>query len=993
MKIKQFISACMPAFVIMALFVAAATSQLAQAASGDGSIVGQLIAGDKSTVSGAEITARNPATGFSRKVRADAEGLYRFPFLPVGKYTLEASKDGKSLGSLDDVTVNLGVATMADLELGGESLAVVTVVGSRIVNAVDVTSVESATNVSREELERLPVERDLLSVAQLAPGIVKGHTFGTTAGVSFGGSSVAENTIYINGLNVTDFYNRIGFSSVPFAFYKEFQVKTGGYSVEFGRTTGGVINAVTRSGTNDFEFGSEIVWEPDFLQSHKSNQPGILGQYDEYNRSNYNVYASGPIIQDKLFFFALYEIRDYNPVNTDNSGIRFDDAQEDDGFWGAKIDWQINDRNLLELLAFSDENETVTDSYSFDAAAGERGAFENRRFENAGGQNWALTYTAYLTESLSAKALYGENQRQFSRYSQNDLDCNRIRDLRGASAVDVGCTSSANIVKRDDTREAARLDFEWALGAHHLRFGIDRESNVSDHAQFYPGADRLLYEVRRVTVPTLENGAPRPAGVTEFVRTRQNEVAGSFETLNTAYYLEDNWSATESLVLNAGVRIEGFDNRNSEGASYIKMDNMIAPRFGFSWDMKGDGRTKLFGNAGRYFLPVANVINIKQAGGFLDARNWYVFGGFTPFEYNGITRQRPILGAKVGGEDTSQGDGTVGDLRSEVDADMDPVYQDELILGFQTMINDQWSWGVRATYRELTNAIDDLAITSTGILCGGEPVSNGYIMGNPGRVATIFSDTDCDGENDAFVDVNTSQGGWALYDPDGNYLGDQPYQKPSRNYKAVEFAVDRAWDGKWSVNAAYTLAFTKGNAEGPVNTDTDFGDTGRTENFDDPWVNYGAYGYLPNDRRHQLKIRGAYGFAADWRAGLTLNVQSGRPISAFGTGNPFDGESYHSFFICTANCDSQEDAVYELLGRGSQGRTPWTYDVGANVTWSHEYGPADVQVKFAVYNLLNQERVLEVDESYNPTDPDNTFGTGTAFFAPRYAQLTFQVKF
>ena len=69
---------------------------------------------------------------------------------------------------------------------------------------------------------------------------------------------MAENTVYINGLNVTDFYNRIGFSSVPFAFYEEFQVKTGGYSVEFGRTTGGVINAVTRSGSNEFQFGAEL---------------------------------------------------------------------------------------------------------------------------------------------------------------------------------------------------------------------------------------------------------------------------------------------------------------------------------------------------------------------------------------------------------------------------------------------------------------------------------------------------------------------------------------------------------------------------------------------------------------------------------------------------------------------------------------------------------------------------------------------------------------
>jgi hypothetical protein len=274
MNNKRIISARMPALVVMALIVVlAAPSQLAHAASGDGSLVGHLNAEDPSAVSGADVTARNPATGFSRRVKADADGNYRFPFLPVGTYTLEASKDGKTLGSLTDVGVNLGVATTADMELSGASLEVVKVVGTRVVNAVDVTSTEIATNVTREELERLPVERDLLSVALLAPGLSKGHTFGTTPGISFAGSSVAENTIYINGLNVTDFYNRIGFSSVPFAFYKEFQVKTGGYSVEFGRTTGGVINAVTRSGTNEFEFGSEITWEPDFLQSSNSFVP------------------------------------------------------------------------------------------------------------------------------------------------------------------------------------------------------------------------------------------------------------------------------------------------------------------------------------------------------------------------------------------------------------------------------------------------------------------------------------------------------------------------------------------------------------------------------------------------------------------------------------------------------------------------------------------------------------------------------------------------
>ena len=962
---------------------------VAMAQSQDGSVAGQ-------SEPGAEVTVRNPATGFSRTTTAGSDGSFRFPFLPVGNYTLNAEKDGESVASEIPVTVNLGKTTLVDAGTIDE----IQVVASRTINAIDVTSTESATNLTKAQLDRLPVDRDLLSVAQLASGVNKGEF----EGVSFGGSSVAENAVYINGLNVTDFYRRIGFSSVPYAFYEEFQVKTGGYSVEFGRTTGGVINAVTRSGSNEFEYGVEAVWEPGFLQGDGDDHydadgnPVYIASHDEFDNQSLNLYAGGPILRDKLFFFAMYEIRNYEPTNTNNEGSLLNEEVSDDGFWGAKIDWQINDNNLLEFLAFSDENTAATDVYQFDLETGARGDFQNTEFLDNGGINWSTTYTGYLTDSLSMRAMYGETERESAQYTPNDIDCNRIRDFRTIGEGDIGCTSSASVIARVDNREQARLDFQWSLGDHRVRFGVDHEVNTSEHSQFYPGPDRLVYEIND-TAPgaTLANGGVVPAGVTAYVRSRTNEVDGEFETDATAFYLEDSWQITDTLLIDLGLRMDSFDNKNSDGDSYIKIDDMIAPRLGFSWDMNGDGRSKLFGNFGRYYLPVANVINIKQAGGFADVRTFYVFDGLEEFEYNGTTYQRPILGGQIGEVDDSQGDGTVGDLRGEVDADMDPVYQDEVILGYQSMLNERWSWGVRGIYRELTNAIDDMEITSNGIVCGDDTGYVNWVMGNPGEATTVFTDTDCDGVSDAFITIDTSQAGWGMYDDAGNYVGEVGYPKAERTYKALEFVLDREWDENWAFNASYTLAYSEGNAEGPVNSDTNFSDTGRTENFDNPWVNYQGDGYLPNDRRHQVKLRGAYGLNESWEIGGSLIAQSGGPINAFGVGNPFDGENYHSYFICTANCDSPilSQRQYEHRGRASNGRLPWTYDLGLSLTYLKSFNDVDLRAKFAVYNLLNQQRELQVDDQFESDigfiNPE--YLQGTSYQAPRFAQFLVTVDF
>ncbi len=968
----------------------------AQAANDDGSVVGH-------TTAGATLTVTSPSTGLTRSVTADAKGNYRFAFLPIGQYTLEANKDGTRVGEPVDVTVSLGNATTVNV--GGDAVALEGIlVTATTASVVDVTSTEVSTNVTREELHRLPVDQTVTSVAVLAPGVNKGNAaFG---GITFGGSSIAENSYYVNGLNVTDFYNRNGFSEAPFAFYQEFQVKTGGYSVEFGRSTGGVVNAVTRSGSNDFHYGAELTTEPQSWESagrNAYNADGSLAIANSQDRNpltKLNLFASGAIVKDTLFFFLMYEGRDNKPRNTDNDGERITYNNIDSGFWGGKIDWHINDRNLLELTAFSDANNGTGKVYDYDFAAATRGAQTDTVFADTGGRSEALTYTSYLTNDLSMKLLYGENDhKNFSR-ALSDIECNRVSRTNPVPSpgVALGCTGNASVISRQDNRTAARADFEWKLGDHLVRFGLDHEDNDSDYSSHYPGPGAFRYNVNPTSPgATLPNGGIVPDGYTAYVRARRNELFGSFSTIESAYYIEDNWNITPNFLLNAGLRMDGFDNKDAAGRSYIKTENMLAPRFGFSWDMHGDGTTKMFGNLGRYFLPVANVINIKQGGAFLDERTYYGFGGWSIQQRNGASYAIPILGPQIGAVDNSQGDGTVGDLRSEVDKDIDPVFQDEAILGFQQMFADHWSWGVSGTYRKLHNAIDDMGITATP-QCGDLNGGVGFVMANPGKPVTVWGDTNCDGVNDGYITIDTSKEGWALYDSDGNYLGQRGWVKPRRSYRALEFQIDRAWDAKWALNVSYVLSWNKGNAEGPVNSDTDFSDTGRTEHFDDPWVNLQNYGYLANDHRHQIKARGTYALTDHWQFGGNLNVLSGSPISGFGVGNPFDDTNYHSNYICVEHCDGPTaERVYVVSPRGKYGTMPWTFTFDASVSYLMQLGETSkLQVKLAVYNLFNQRKTIAVDQDLQ-TDISNetnvNFMQPIRFQSPRSAQLTVTASF
>ncbi len=954
-----------------------------------GAVAGRAVAGE-------QITVTNAATGQRRTVTVGAEGTYRVAQLPPGDYTLVASN-----GEPISISVSLGGTTTVNLAgEGAVNLDAVQVIGSRIVNRVDVRSTETATNINRQELARLPVDQSLASVALLAPGVVSsGATFG---GLTFGGSSVAENAVYINGLNVTDPYRRQGFSSVPFAFYEEFQVKTGGYSAEFGRSTGGVINAVTRSGGNEFKGGVEVTMEPSAWAASENDHFHDNGTLDERDRTSRdtspfyktNVWASGPIVKDKLFFFVMYENRDNDAKDIDSTEAYL--TQSNNDFWGTKLDWRINDNHSLEVLAFSDKADSVTSTYDYGWDTTGLGDKSGEASAGSGGDNWSVTYTGHFTDNFVAKAMYGVNKRSATSGSPWDADCSIVTrsgsytTAFGPVTTAEGChPTNTSISSRYDKREAARLDFEWTLGDHLLRFGLDQEVMDSSSSVVYPG-DGVSYQAQAATPGgALPNGAFVPAGVTRIIDARRYITGAPVSTKAQAVYLEDNWSITPNLLVQLGLRADKFENTLASGATFAKADfsDMISPRLGFSWDVKGDGTTKLFGNAGRYYIPLTNKLTDYFGGGTTDEHTYYVLNGWTTMSdpITGATYLAPNLGPQSGPVNTDGNAPPPDDVRTAVDRDLKQVFQDEFILGFQQAINQEWSYGVNATYRRVTRAVEDMRVNH---VAGCPWYSGDWPIVNPGETATLWCP-----DTESYVEFDTSEDGY-IASGSGNIMG---YKKPKRTYKAVEFQLDRAWDDKWFFNASYLWSKSEGNIEGPVNSDTGYADTNLVQYYDHPAVNE-RYGVLFNDFRHQIKMRGGYKLNETWSFGATLSARSGGPITAYGVvwpndnrnaGGPGEYSGGGSGWLCVANCSDWRTRELVYSERGAFGRMPWLWDMGANVTWTLPVEGIDLKARLSVYNLFNNQVEVNVHSRYEaqPGTRLPNFGQGTVWQAPRYVNL------
>ena len=965
-RIRQSAGVFTMAIVLTLTFLVSSTSVYAQQTSG--ALYGKV-------AGGSAVTAENVDTGFKRSVTASSDGSYRIGSLPPGSYKVTYN-DGTATQT-KDADVAIGSSTLVGSGTGVLELEKF-VVGGLSVNPVDFSSTESVSVFNEKQIDLLPVARNPTSIALLAPGTTLGDTaFGNLA--SFGGASVAENAYFVNGFNISNFRNGLDPATVPFEFYSQFEIKTGAYSAEFGRSTGGVISATTKSGTNEYHAGANVYFQPSsgyetrpdsyYKDATGSNKLLTYNGGDKRESLTANIFASGPLWKNKVFFYGLYQTRDIKQEDVTSAGTQHLLQESDDPFWGAKLDIVPFQNHRLEFTAFRDQSRLTGTQYPYSMATrkADMSAAPSVTFTDRGGTTKIGRYTGTFFEKLTISALYGKSTQNLTDSGSQDV-IPYVLDGRSGSLVYVAGNPNGTVSEASDEREARRLDGEFSFnfaGTHRLRAGFDQEDNLSADLTKYSGDKYFRYF--NIPGSGIVNGAAVPAGPNiGYVRERVYRNGGSFQVKSDAWYVEDNWTLlNDRLNLRLGLRSESFENLDSLGKTFIKIDGQKAPRIGASYDLFGNKTTKVYANYGRYHLPVASNTNVRLAGGEYFTQDFYVLTSVN-------SAGQPTKGAKLG-DQVVLSDGSVHDRREIVDQNISPMYQDEWVLGFQHALSKNLMLGMRFTTRNISGtAMDDMLVDhalQTWGRANGFPTftfsgAHAYVLANPGRPIKMSWDFNGNGTLEANEDALLT-------------VAQLMYPSAERKYNAVEFTLERVWDGKWNAQLSYTWAQSYGNYEGWVLSDNGQDDAGITQLFDTPDLTINTYGKLPNDRRHQFKAFGSYAVTPELSLGVNLLLASGRPINNIG--------AYNDAILGSAYGSS-----YALVPRGSAGTTEWQFNTDLSLVYRPKWGKERMTFSLDIFNLFNGRTATEVFEQSQLDDgsKDYRYLAPTSWQAPRFLRLS-----
>ncbi|MEN9705533.1 MAG: hypothetical protein RLZZ393_1412, partial [Pseudomonadota bacterium] len=587
------------------------------------------------------------------------------------------------------------------------------------------------------------------------------------------------------------------------------------------------------------------------------------------------------------------------------------------------------------------------------------------------------------------------------------LDCPVVLDV---ATAELGCWTGPfpgvgakdyGLGPDEDIRKAYRVDLEYKLASHTIKAGLDSQKFDSAAAggSFYTGGH--YYRYYNIPVSGTINGV---GGYTRgpvlgqagcptncYVRDRiYKTTSGVYSVENDAWYVEDSWKVNDRLMVYAGLRGESFNNKNGAGETFVKADNLTAPRLGFSFDASSDRTTKIYGNAGRYYIPVSSDANIRSTQGVIYTQNYYTFTGIDP-----VTKAPTGLSASIG---TPQNLSTaIPNSATIADTKLAPMNQDELILGIQHKLESRWVIGAKFIYRKINDGMDDFCDTTafenyavSKNFTNFDPASLAQcVLVNPGRDVHIAMDVNNDGK----LVVQTIP---------ASFLKLAKYE---RTYQAVELSAEKPFDGKWGLRASYVYSKNRGTAEGYGQSTIHQLDAGLSQDFDFASFSDGAYGNLPNDRTHVFKVFGNYQIAQHLRAGFNMTASSGRPISCIGYVPPtvFDYAGSSQYSTASSYYCSDANGKSVLGHRGGVGRTPFTTQLDTQLAYVRDDLKAGkFTLQADIFNLFNNRKPISVMEQrdFSRQTTDGVANTlyqdyllPTGYQAPRTVRITARYEF
>ncbi|HSP15492.1 MAG TPA: TonB-dependent receptor [Thermoanaerobaculia bacterium] len=880
-----------------------------------GAVEGTVSDNSGAALPGVTVEIRSPQLQGAKTEVTDTRGHFRFSLLPPGQYNLMSTLSGFSPVRQSNVVVSLSRVVTLDVRMSAAVTEQITVTAAAPV--VDVTSAATGANVNTQTMQSLPLSRNYVGAAQVAPG-----TATDAVGTTFYGSSGAENQYIIDGLNTTAVRDGTQGKSVNLDFVQEVEVKTGGMPAEYGRLTGGAINAITKSGGNQFTgdvFGFD---SPKSLRADNTtftDRSILQSSVIEPNKNllDYGLDLGGYFVKDRLWFFGAYDRPDRTDTSTRiNTSINLPnyqlpvgatlDTKVKSNLYAGKLTFRVTENQSLTGSFFGDPNTTTGPLF---AISGPPSTFEGEL--KRGGVDMVGRYAGIFGTNFVANAEAGQHKEKIE-YGGEGTGIAQHIDLTVSPNITQG--GFGFFANEDYKRNVYKADLSTFVSSHEIKFGGDYEDLKGTLQNYQGGAGQRIYKLvksgvvyyrHRYYVNDLASGFNRSdANSWQIALPQVTEP----ETRNNSFYAQDSWKVVPNFTLNFGVRWESQEVLGRGGVKAFKIDNNWAPRVGAVWDVFNNGRSKAYANFGRFFEAIPMDINIRAFGGELVC-----------FCYNFSDDPANIRPDATAPARSS----LLGGSTEPVDPNLKGQHIDEFLLGYDQEVMPNLAVGIQGTYRKLANVIEDMLIGTTGE----------YLIANPG----------------------SGIGREAGFYEGGNVI--TPTAK--RTYKGVELHATKHFSNNTQFFASYLWSKLEGNYDGTFQNSTGQLDPNINSAFDYADFIVNNTGKLSADRTHQLKFYGSYQFSNGALNGLNIGLAthyySGTPLTAYGYSRAYQNWEYY------------------LTTRGSLGRGPADYEADMHFSYPIKTGAARVNLIADIFNVLNLQRKTQLDLRYNrPEDADCT---------------------